>query len=66
MRCRDTAAVLPLLATERVRRAIQRCAAVTRDLQDGKLTAEVTGIESLRRATAQLSKDLAELFVADR
>jgi hypothetical protein len=66
VRCRDIATVLPLLAAERVRRAIQLCAAITSDLQEGKLTAELPGIENLRRATAQISKDLAELFVANR
>lgn len=63
---RDTATVLPLLAAERVRRAMQLCAAITKDLQESKLTSEVPMIENLRRATAQLSKDLAELFIPDK
>jgi HAMP domain-containing protein len=63
---RDTATVLPLLAAERVRRAVQLCAAIASDLQEGKLTAEVPGMGNLRRATAQLSKDLAELPDGER
>jgi hypothetical protein len=65
VRCRDTATVLPLLVTERVRRAIQLCAAITNDLQESKLTSEMAGIEDLLRATEQLSRYLAELFVPD-
>jgi hypothetical protein len=59
----DTATVLPLLVTERVRRALQLCAAITRDLKESKLTSETTGIEKLLRATKQLYRDLAELLV---
>jgi hypothetical protein len=60
---RDTATVLPLLVTERVRRAIQLCAAIRKDLHESKLTSEMTGIDDLLRATENLSRDLAKLFV---
>src|ERR1700676_2028579 len=43
----DTATVLPLLVTERVRRALQLCAAITNDLKQSKLTSETAGIEDL-------------------
>jgi hypothetical protein len=59
---RDTATVLPLLVTERVRRAIQLCATIRKDLQECKITSEMTGIEDLLRATEHLSRDLAKLF----
>ena len=59
----DTATVLPLLVTERVRRSIQLCAAITSDLKESKLTSETAGIKDLLRATEQLSRDLAELLV---
>ena len=59
----DTATVLPLLVMERVRRALQLCAAITNDLKASKLTSETAGIEKLLRATEQLSRDLAKLFV---
>jgi hypothetical protein len=59
---RDTATVLPLLVTERVRRAIQLCAAISNDLQQCKITSEMTGIEELFRATERLSRDLAKLY----
>ncbi len=59
----DTATVLPLLVTERVRRALQLCVAITNDLKASKLTSETAGIEKLLRATEQLSRDLAKLFV---
>jgi hypothetical protein len=59
----DTATVLPLLVTERVRRATQLCAAVTKDLKESEITSEMAGIEKLFRATEQLSRALAELLV---
>jgi hypothetical protein len=59
----DTATVLPLLVTERVRRALQLCASITTDLKASKLTSETAGIVDLLRATKQLSRDLADLLV---
>jgi hypothetical protein len=61
---RDTATVLPLLVMERVRRALQLCAAISTDLKDRKLTSEMAPVEELRHAAEQLSRDLAELCVA--
>lgn len=60
----DTATVLPLLVTERVRRSIQLCAAITNDLKESKLTSETAGVKDLLRATEQLSRALAELLVS--
>jgi hypothetical protein len=60
---RDTATVLPLLVMERVRRATQLCSAVTNDLRESKIAPQTAGIENLLRATEQLSRGLAELFV---
>jgi hypothetical protein len=62
---RDTAAVLPLLVTERVRRATQLCASIFKDLTESEITSETAGIEELLRATEQLPRDLAELFGPD-
>ena len=59
---RDTATVLPLLVTERVRRATQLCAAVAKDLKEHGINSETIGIEKLHRAAEDLSRDLAELF----
>jgi len=59
----DTATVLPLLVTERVRRATELCATVANDVKESEITSETVGIEKLLRATVQLSRDLAELFV---
>jgi hypothetical protein len=60
---RDTATVLPLLVMERVRRATQLCSAVTNDLRESKIAPQTAGVENLLRATEQLSRGLAELFV---
>jgi hypothetical protein len=60
---RDTATVLPLLVMERVRRATQLCSAVTNDLRETKIAPETAGVGNLLRATEQLSRGLAELFV---
>ncbi|HEV1994610.1 MAG TPA: hypothetical protein VGR03_09785 [Candidatus Acidoferrum sp.] len=59
----DTATVLPLLVTERVRRATQLCAAVAKDLKESEITSQTAGIEKLFRASEQLSRDLAELHL---
>jgi hypothetical protein len=60
---RDTATVLPLLVTDRVRRATQLCAAIVKDLKEREMTSETAGIEKLLRATEQLPRDLGALFV---
>jgi hypothetical protein len=60
---RDTATVLPLLVTERIRRATQLCAAVAKDLKESEITSETVGIEELLRAAERLSRNLAELIV---
>ena len=60
---RDTATVLPLLVTERVRRATQLCAAIAKDLNDHEITSETIGIKKLLRAAEELSRGLAELYV---
>jgi hypothetical protein len=62
---RDTATVLPLLVTERVRRTTQLCAALVKDLKENEVTCETVGIEKLLRAAKELSGGLAELFVPD-
>ena len=59
----DTATVLPLLVTERVRRATQLCAAVAKDLKESEITSQTAGIEKLFRASEQLSRDLAQLHI---
>jgi len=60
---RDTATVLPLLVTERIRRATQLCVAVSKDLKESEITSESVGIEKLLRAAQELSRDLTELIV---
>jgi hypothetical protein len=60
---RDTATVLPLLVTERVRRATQLCAAIAIDLNEHEVTSETVGIKKLLRAAEELSRGLAGLFV---
>src|ERR1700681_2822302 len=60
---RDTATVLPLLVTERIRRATQLCVAVSKDLKESEITSETVGIEKLLRAAQELSRDLTEVIV---
>lgn len=62
---RDTTTVLPLLVTERVRRATQLCAAIAKDLNEHEITSETIGIKKLLRAAEELSRGLAELYVLD-
>jgi HAMP domain-containing protein len=59
---RDTATVLPLLFTERVRRAAQLCEAVNSGLAEHEIKAETEGIEALFRAARRLYANLKELF----
>ena len=57
--------MLPLLITERVRRATQLTEALTTNLETHELTSETAGIDELSRAISQLSQHLARL-VRDR
>lgn len=59
---RDTATVLPLLFTERVRRAAQLCEAVNSGLTEHEIKPETEGIEALFRAARRLYINLKDLF----
>lgn len=59
---RNTATVLPLLFTERVRRATQLCEAVNTGLKEHEIAPESEGIEGLFRAARRLCMDLNGLF----
>ena len=59
---RDTATVLPLLFTERVRRAAQLCEAVNSGLAEHDIKPESEGIETLFRAARRLYGHLKNIF----
>ncbi len=62
---RDTATVLPLLFTERVRRATQLCEAVNTGLKEHEIAPESEGIEALFRAARRLYMELKDLFAGN-
>lgn len=59
---KDTATVLPLLFTERVRRAGQLCEAVQDGLKEHEITGETEGLRTLYEATGKLSGELRKIL----
>jgi hypothetical protein len=59
---RDPQTVLPLITSERIRRATQLCKAITSDLAAHQVTSETAGMEDLFRAIEGLYQSIAELF----
>jgi hypothetical protein len=54
--------VLPLITSERIRRATQLCRAITSDLAAHQVTRETPGMEELFRAIEGLYQSVADLF----
>lgn len=59
---RDPQTVLPLITTERIRRATQLSKAITMDLAAQEVTRETAGIDDFFRAVESLHQRVAELF----
>ncbi len=59
---RDPQTVLPLITTERIRRATQLSKAITTDLASQEVTRETAGIDELYRAVQGLHEQVSELF----
>jgi hypothetical protein len=62
MRRHDTQTVLPLITTERIRRAAQMSKAILADVTTQEVTRETAGIEGFFRTTENLYHRLTELF----
>lgn len=60
-RHRDTATVIPLLVTERIRRGTQLYEALTADLKSHAIRPEATEIEDLLHAVEHLYQELKQL-----
>lgn len=58
----DPQTVLPLLTTERVRRAAQLCKAILGDLTNHQVTSETAGFDDLFRAITSVHQRLSDLF----
>jgi hypothetical protein len=58
---RDTATVIPLLVTERIRRGTQLYEALTADLQAKSIHPDAVEIEELTRAIEKLREELKRL-----
>ena len=58
----DPQTVLPLITSERIRRATQLCKAITSDLAAHQVTRETPGMEELFRAIEGLYQSVADLF----
>jgi hypothetical protein len=58
----DPQTVLPLITSERIRRATQLSLAITTDLADRQVTRETTGIRELFQAVEGLYPRVASLF----
>lgn len=58
----DPHTLIPLLTTERIRRAAQLCDAIVLDLQAAEVTRETPGIDRLQEAVGRMHQLLAELF----
>lgn len=58
----DPQTVLPLITSERIRRATQLCRAITTDLAAHQVTSETPGMEELFRAIEGLYQSIADLF----
>ena len=59
---RDTATVLPLLITERIRRATELCNAVNADLNQHGISSETKGLDRLLQSVRQLYDELKNMF----
>lgn len=59
---RDPQTVLPLITSERIRRATQLSMAITTDLADHQVTRETTGMRELLQAVEGLYPRVASLF----
>lgn len=59
---RDPQTVLPLITTERIRRATQLSKAITTDLAAHDVTRETAGIDELYRAVQGLHEQVSDLF----
>lgn len=59
---RDTAIVLPLLTTERIRRTAQLCSSVAEDLKTHEVTAETPGLDKLFRTIKHLCDELTRIL----
>ena len=62
MRKHDPQTVLPLITSERIRRATQLSLAITSDLETHQVTRETTGVPELFRAVESLYPRVASLF----
>lgn len=58
----DPQTVLPLITSERIRRASQLCKTITTDLAAHQVTRETAGMEELFRAIEGLYQRIADLF----
>ena len=59
---RDPQTVLPLITTERIRRATQLSKAISTDLAAHEVTRETAGIDELYRAVEGLHEQVSDLF----
>jgi hypothetical protein len=59
---RDTATVLPLLITERIRRATQLCNVVSMDMKEHEVAPDTAGVENLYRVIHNLYRELKIMF----
>jgi hypothetical protein len=59
---RDPQTVLPLITSERIRRATQLSKAITTDLASHEVTRETAGIDELYRAVQGLHEQVSDLF----
>lgn len=59
---RDPQTVLPLITTERIRRATQLSKAISTDLATHEVTRETAGIDELYRAVQGLHEQVSDLF----
>ena len=59
---RDPQTVLPLITTERIRRATQLSRAISTDLATHEVTRETAGIDELYRAVQGLHEQVSDLF----
>lgn len=62
MRKHDTQTVLPLITTERIRRAAQMSKAILANLAAQEVTRETAGIEGFFQITENLYRRLTELL----
>jgi hypothetical protein len=58
----DPQTVLPLITSERIRRAIQLCKAITTDLTTHNVTRDTTGIDEFFQAVESLYQRVGDLF----